>query len=292
MDTLSRPQHALYRPTRNYGGGFFKQTAKQKIEFGLVYEADIAENELRERRFPDGNQILNKISSIWNLPASVISGMVPTLTVRGLDSFLMTCADAATMNEVLNKMPNVALDGKSFIGRLAEPDSYSFKPRRVKVFIYGAPLTMSAEVLKSRLSQFGDIDSEIDFDYYEPPWERVSNGNRVIYFKNIYPSAGLPLVLWINGVRIKFRHRGQERNWDERAKLEAADQQRRNRMFPWAESETSYQSPQHNRGDEQRATEMNVEAVINRARDPGQDVNVIRTTNGHHPSKQEQTICQ
>ena len=188
-------------------GGFFKQISKQKVEFGLVYEADIPENELQNRRFPDGNQILNEMRVIFKLPPSVISGMIPLLNVRGMDSFVMTCTDQATMEEALRKMPSVMVDGKLFLGRLADPDCYTYKPKRVKVFIYGAPPTMSEEAIISKLSTFGDLESGIDFDFYEPPWERVAHGNRYTFFKNIFSSAGLPPVIWVSGIRLKLRHR-------------------------------------------------------------------------------------
>ena len=138
----------------------------------------------------------------------------------------MSCVDEGTMDEVLMRMPSVTLEGKSFIGRLADPDSYTYRPKRVKVFLYGAPPTMSDEVLKARLSSFGDLESEIQPDHYDPPWNLVQNGNRFVYFKNIFSSAGLPPVLWVNSIRLKIRHRGQERKYEERVKLEKIDQQR------------------------------------------------------------------
>ena len=72
------------RPRANWSNSrvFFKQTTTQKSDFSLVYEADIAENERQARKFPDGGKILNEMRIMWNLSPSVLSRMIPLLSVN------------------------------------------------------------------------------------------------------------------------------------------------------------------------------------------------------------------
>lgn len=101
---------------------------------------------------------------------------------------------------------------KGFEFKIESPDT-------VTVHIHRAPLDMENSKIVTFLEKFGTVKTDMQRLFYAGEWNTIENGSRKIVMYRLKSKAGIPRYKYFDGRKIKFMHRNQISNLNERARI-------------------------------------------------------------------------
>ena len=196
----------------------FKQTKSCEIKHGIQYNADAPENDLSP--FLRGNTILDTFAYTAKMDKLSVNDVIESIFIASKSQFTLEMKSAEIKQRQLLNAPRMMISGREFKASAEAIDLYKYKPHSVRVTIYGAPPTMKDEVLTRFISKHADIVGVVERAYVSEPYQKVIDYSaRFVTVTNLKSAAGLPIVGWFSENRVRFTHRGQIRDRNERNKV-------------------------------------------------------------------------
>jgi hypothetical protein len=162
-------------------------------------------------------EVLDAFSEKAKIKKAAVNTIVKEIFIAGNQHFTLQMNSAQGKQKCLTAVPTMSVGGRNYIAHEDAYDIYRYKPQSVKLNIYGAPPTMKDEVLLNFISRHADIVGKMERGTIGVPYEKViDHSTRIVTITNIKSAAGIPMHAWFNDNRVRFRHRGQVHDREER----------------------------------------------------------------------------
>lgn len=115
---------------------------------------------------------------------------------------------------------SVLVDKDMYIAEKADPLVISSIRRNVTISVHWAPPELSDAPIIAFLSQFGQPTTDtMEIQNYEGDFNGISSGIRRITLDKINTEAGIQRFKYVRGIKLKFVHRGQVLDYQERTDI-------------------------------------------------------------------------
>ena len=199
--------------------------------------------DLEQTPYFSGTDILDLIRSQLGYTVAEVEKRIRIVQIFGKEKDIhIKCRSPNHCPEMLAALPTIRVKGMESIGSPATPEIYDHRPKVIKVFLRQVLMTMEDEDILRELRKFCYISPETQLkeDMYSGEYTNIGTGGRIIYVKQIYSKAGLPLRLSIKGFSIFVHHYGQEKNFE------------KHRGIIWKENQERWQQREQERREREK----------------------------------------